>query len=130
MRKLKYAEVKLVRAAMLKEQKNRCALCHGPLHATARKAPVLDHCHDKGHIRGVLCTNCNAMEGKIKTAMTRAAGKVNRLAWLEKLVEYLKHHEEPQVALLHPTFKTEEEKRLARNKKARLARAKLKAQKG
>lgn len=34
-----------------------CAICQDT------KKLVLDHCHDKGHVRGVLCTLCNSMLG-------------------------------------------------------------------
>lgn len=127
MQRLKTTQVKPARDKILQAQGYRCALCQAPLHATAKKDPVLDHCHDAGHIRGVLCRNCNQMEGKVKTSATRAMGSSNRIKWLAALLTYWKLHEEPQVPWLHPTHKTEEEKRLARNKQARERRAKLKA---
>jgi Recombination endonuclease VII len=37
-----------------------CAICH-----TTKKL-VLDHCHNKGHVRGVLCTQCNSVLGFAK----------------------------------------------------------------
>ena len=127
MRRIKTSEVASTRAAILKAQGYKCALCGASLKSGAKKDPVLDHCHTNGHLRGVLCRNCNQMEGKVKTSATRAVGAVRAKDWLRSLVDYLDRHEEPQVPLLHPTHKTEEEKRLARNKKARERRAKLKA---
>ena len=47
-----------------------CAICGG----TQRL--VLDHCHDKNHVRGVLCALCNAGLGMFKddsSALRRAA---------------------------------------------------------
>lgn len=35
----------------------QCAICG------AAEKLVLDHCHDKGHVRGVLCNHCNSMLG-------------------------------------------------------------------
>ncbi|ANS06225.1 endonuclease VII [Phage MedPE-SWcel-C56] len=127
MRKLKQREIATVRASMLKAQGNKCALCDGALHASALKNPVLDHCHTGGHIRGVLCVNCNAMEGKIKTSANRAKNKMSIDEWLRRLVEYWEKHSVPQVPLLHPTFKTAEEKRVRANKLAKIRRDKLKA---
>jgi hypothetical protein len=126
MQRLTAKQVAPAREHLLKKQNHRCALCNAPLHARARKDPVLDHCHDQGHIRGVLCRNCNQMEGKVKTSATRAMGSANRIEWLSNLLNYWREHAEPQTPWLHPTHKTEEEKRLARNKKARERRAKLK----
>lgn len=127
MRRIKTTEVKTVRSAILKQQGYKCAVCTAPLHASATKDPVLDHDHDAGHLRGVLCRNCNQMEGKVKTCATRGKYKLSRIQWLTNLLNYWTLHSEPQVPLLHPTHKTAEEKRLAKNKKARDRRAKLKA---
>jgi hypothetical protein len=40
--------------AMLAKQGGKCALCGG---AMAR--PVVDHCHQSGAVRGILCHPCN-----------------------------------------------------------------------
>lgn len=129
MRKLKHAEVAPTREAILKSQKHRCPLCDGRMTKAGIKDPVLDHCHKHGHIRGVLCRNCNQMEGKIKNSANRAKNKLTYEEWLKNLSAYWELHSTPQVPLLHPTFKTPEDKRLAANKKARERRAKLKASK-
>ena len=42
------------------------------------------------------------------------------------LGKYLDNHKTPKYNYLHPSHKTEDEKRLERNKKARLKRAKAK----
>ena len=47
--------------AIVAQQQARCPICQqqmggpkrGPLH------PVVDHCHETGRVRGVLCNNCN-----------------------------------------------------------------------
>jgi len=46
---------------------------------------------------------------------------------LNKLVAYLNKNHQPQTPYIHPEHKTEDEKRLATNKKARQSRAKAKA---
>ena len=40
--------------AMLEKQKGKCLVC-----GQYRKL-VVDHCHEKGHVRGLLCSDCNA----------------------------------------------------------------------
>ena len=121
MRKLKQAEVKIVRDTLTKKQKGKCPLCGGSL---AKKGAVLDHCHDKGTIRSSLCRNCNGMEGKVKTAAIRSATKEGMIEWLINIAQYWKYNDENPSTLVYPYHKSEDEKRLARNKKARVSRAK------
>lgn len=40
--------------AMLARQNGACALCGGEM-----KRPVVDHCHQTGRVRGILCHPCN-----------------------------------------------------------------------
>lgn len=47
--------------AMLAAQDSKCATCKGEL----TKRPHVDHCHDTGNIRGVLCGNCNNALGLV-----------------------------------------------------------------
>ena len=125
-RRIKASEVPAVRTAILRTQGFKCPVCTGSMKAASVKEPVLDHDHDTGALRGVLCRNCNQMEGKVKTCATRAKHKLTRTEWLANLLAYWVTHKEPQTELLHYTHKTAEEKRLETNKKARERRAKLK----
>lgn len=120
MRKLKQAEIKPVRDVMAKQQNGKCPLCTKSL---AQKGAVLDHCHDSGAVRSALCRNCNGMEGKVRTAAIRSATKDGMVEWLENLAAYWRHHAENPSKYIYPTHKTEDEKRLERNKKARQKRA-------
>lgn len=43
-------------------QGNKCAICKDPF-SDAYKTQ-LDHCHDTGKVRGLLCINCNWLLGK------------------------------------------------------------------
>jgi len=104
-------------------------LCDGVMGGKG-KQPVLDHDHGNGHIRDVICRNCNGMEGKVFNLARRAKNNLTEKQWLERLLAYYVRHETPQHGgYMHPTHKTEAEKRLARNKKSRERRAKLKASK-
>lgn len=88
---------------------------------------MLDHCHQTGAIRSVLCRTCNGGEGKVKTSAVRyGRGLLNYIEWLENLAKYLRHHTDNPSKLMYPSHKTEEDKRLAKNKKARQQRAKNK----
>ena len=124
MRRLKRKDIPVVTQKLLKHQNNRCPLCDGPLTQRSKKRPALDHDHTTGYIRGVLCINCNGIEGKIHNLVRRAKGKSHKLVWLTRLKQYWDLHETPQYGgVFHPTHKTAEEKRLERNAKACKRRA-------
>jgi DNA-binding sugar fermentation-stimulating protein len=118
-RRLKFAEVADVREDMLAQQGGKCALCK--LACTSSEA-VLDHDHDTGAIRGVLHRGCNSLLGKVENNHKRYGVK-SLPAFLGGASAYISSHRENRTGLLHPTHKTDEEKRLARNAKARKRRA-------
>ena len=124
MRKLKYAEVKGVREQILHAQGHRCAICAIQL---PTDEAVLDHCHVSGAIRGALCRNCNGIEGKVHNLARRAKRQFTAAWWVERLLSYWATHEVNPTSLMHPTHKTAEDKRLARNKAARDKRAATKS---
>ena len=47
---------------MFKKQNGKCAICN----QISEKALSVDHCHDTGKIRGLLCGNCNRGIGCLK----------------------------------------------------------------
>lgn len=70
--------------AMVKKQRNRCAVCRKPETRKNRYGPLplaVDHCHKTGKVRGLLCLLCNTAIGKLKDspALLRAA-----IEYLEK----------------------------------------------
>lgn len=117
--RLKTTQVTTTRASMLSAQGGRCALCGLPLKA---EQAVLDHDHQTGAVRAALHRGCNSLLGKIENNHRRY-GVANLPAFLHGAVTYLHRHTTNQTGLLHPSHKTDEEKRLARNKAARLKRA-------
>lgn len=125
--KLARTKVAAATTVLLKKQGYKCPLCTGSLRATAIKSPVLDHDHQHGHIRDVLCNNCNGIEGRVRSLANRAKNGRTAKEWVSSLVDYWTRHETSQHGLVHHTFKTPEDKRLAANKKARERRAKMKA---
>jgi hypothetical protein len=52
--------------AML-EADNKCAICHKEPGGTHHKKLAVDHCHETGKIRGLLCMPCNTAIGKLPT---------------------------------------------------------------
>ncbi len=113
---------------MIVKQGGKCPLCNERLVGPKAKKPALDHCHVRGHVRDVLCIWCNGREGKVFN-LARTAQKDDPVGWIRRLADYLEKHQVSQHGIMHPTHKTEVEKRLERNKKARDKRAALKAKK-
>ena len=64
---------------MVTEQKGLCAIC--------REAPAehVDHCHETGLVRGILCFNCNGGLGQFK----------DRVDILRKAIDYLERTRDP-----------------------------------
>lgn len=119
--KLKTAQVLLVKQAILsKRQEFKCALCATTLTVAGA---CLDHDHSTGLVRGVLCRNCNGIEGKIKNLVTRARRGMDYEDYLGKVILYWLHHKEDRTGMLYPTHLNEDEKRIKRNAKARKKRA-------
>lgn len=110
------------------EQGGMCPLCGKPIDTTIKGEGVIDHDHDTGEIRGVLHRSCNAAEGKISNAAARwgakSANYADIIAYLEATVAYLK---QPGTGMMYAMHKTPDEKKDARNKAARDARAAVKA---
>ena len=102
---MKPKDIAHVRQALLTAQNNLCALCEQLI---AEGQAVLDHCHKTGQIRGVLHRGCNAFEGTVVNSLPRNLITAQRLiVILRNLVDY----QQQLKPLLHPTYKTAEEKR-------------------
>lgn len=125
--KMKRSQIPAVTAEILAEQKGICPLCKQVI---PKGMACLDHDHVTGEIRGVLCRNCNGMEGRIYNRVIAAKRNLTCIEWATNLVKYWKYHQVSRHHLLHPTFKTEDEKRIERNAKARARRLAKKEQKG
>lgn len=119
MRKLKQSEIAPTREFMLALQTGNCRLCKLPLPAS--KA-VLDHDHSTGAVRDTIHAGCNSLLGKVENNHKRY-GVPNLAAFCHGVASYLQRHETDQHGLLHYTHKTPDEKRVARNTKARKSRA-------
>ena len=125
MQRLKHSEVAAFRDKLYVAQGSVCALCGQAIEASAR---VLDHCHTTGEVRGVLHRGCNSMLGHIENNRPRyqLTSTVRMAGFLNKVLPYLAWNLSTHRGILYPTHRTEEEKRLLRNKRARTKRAKEK----
>jgi len=83
-RKLKYREIAVVREQLHSEDPV-CSLCEREI----TEDPCLDHCHDTGHVRNVLCRVCNSMLGKIENAAKRVGKGVNPITFIANCLEYV-----------------------------------------
>jgi Recombination endonuclease VII len=78
-----YGLTEAERDAMIAAQYGLCAICLAapPVH--------VDHCHNTGRVRGVLCFNCNSAIGKLRDdpgAARRAAAYLEGNLWKPTLV--------------------------------------------
>lgn len=121
--RLKTTEVSKWRTSLLLRQGGRCAVCKMPC---SEAEAVLDHDHSSGAVRAVLHRGCNALLGKVENNYKRYGVK-NLHAFCNGLAQYFTTHTINITGLLHPTHKSEDEKRVARNTAARKARALKKA---
>lgn len=55
----------------LKTQNGGCAICKG-VNANGERLAI-DHCHETGRVRGLLCSNCNLGLGYFKDDLERLA---------------------------------------------------------
>jgi hypothetical protein len=76
-------------AALLERQGDVCAICQRPETRTDKTGNVyrlsVDHCHETGRVRGLLCRACNSGIGLFSDDDDR----------LERAARYLRHHALP-----------------------------------
>lgn len=117
--RLKQREIKEWRRKMYEDQGGKCLLCG--CHIEQDKA-VLDHCHSSGFIRGTLHSGCNALLGKVENNYKRVGMSKEQLnGFAPSILEYIEG--DYSMNPFHPSHRTQEEKRLSRNEKARKARS-------
>lgn len=120
--KLSNAQLKPVRDKIRADQRGLCALCAQPLSVPDA---VLDHCHKHGFIRGALHRSCNSLLGVLENNRKRfgLGDDLAFAAFMKGAHDYIVKHATPQTNLVHPTFLTEDEKRLRKNRLAVKRRA-------
>ena len=55
---------------LLESQNHKCGICESDVKLFVRnnQAGVVDHCHETGEVRGILCGPCNTAIGQIEKA--------------------------------------------------------------
>lgn len=122
--KFKRTELPSIKKALILKQHGVCPICKGDLTRCAPINVVVDHDHDTGIVRAALHRGCNGLDGKVKRfLMTWGKAKTfyEAMKTLDNLLEFWKLHREPQTEWIYYDHKTATEKRLALNKKRRLA---------
>lgn len=69
---------------MLQDQDEKCAICGGEgfkMHEGIKESLVVDHNHDTGRVRGLLCNNCNRGLGLFQDSIKN----------LQSAIRYLKN---------------------------------------
>lgn len=128
MEKLKTKDLPATKAKLVAMQQGICPLCGGDLRRIKPINVVVDHNHDNGAVRAALCRGCNGAEGKVKRLITTFGKTADPRIFLKRLLDYWAYHSTPRTPWIHPTHKTAEEQRALRNKRARAAYAKKKAE--
>ena len=126
-KRIKAGDIKKIRADLLTKQDWVCPLCLRNLRHILPRQRCVDHDHSltgpsAGAIRGVLCSNCNGNDGRIRRRVICSKGSLTEIQWLENLLNYWKKHATNQTGLIHHTWKTPDERRLITNRKARARR--------
>lgn len=116
--RLKPQDIKPLRLELLKQQNYTCAICQEPL--TEQQA-VLDHCHQTGRIRSVLHRGCNCYIGHLENNQKRNQITASRLTSI--LANYATYVQ-TQKDILHPAYRTPEERQERARKRAKKRRQK------
>ena len=66
---------------LLVKQNGLCAICKEPERSKRKKYLAVDHCHETGRIRGLLCSTCNVGLGALGDSIE---GIRSALAYLEE----------------------------------------------
>lgn len=114
--RLKPKDIPLLRDKLAKEQGGKCWICQIEL---SKVVPTLDHSHQTGFCRSTLCQNCNGLEGRVFNLARRGKRQRTEMDFVKSIVAYWEYHAQNPRAEIHPSHRTPEEKRIARNKKAR-----------
>lgn len=76
----KYKITQLEFDKLLKDQKNKCAICSNKFKNS--KDTHIDHCHNSSKVRGLLCNGCNIALGQFQ----------DNIQFMENSIKYLENH--------------------------------------
>jgi hypothetical protein len=70
---------------MLAKQDHKCAICGTEGNNSINKTKMfIDHCHDSGEVRGLLCSKCNMALGNFNDDIDTLKNAINYLAQFER----------------------------------------------
>ena len=78
---------------ILEEQEHRCGICRAHI-SNLDKSLAVDHCHETGMIRGLLCSKCNLGLGSFKDSIPILA---RAILYLEDFAKKQGAGEEPNL---------------------------------
>jgi len=103
-----------VRKELLEKQDYKCGICKLDLRDESGSNQHVDHDHETGMIRSVLCQKCNLLEGTMLYRFKRS-GHVGRgtdyVEWVEQLLVYLKKE---HTTYEHPSLMSDRWKKFRR----------------
>lgn len=103
--KIKYSDLKRVKQELIKIQDWLCPICQRDLSTLKSRDVCVDHNHNTGYIRAVLCRSCNSMEGRVYKLFIRMGLRkagVDYYRYLHYLAWYI---DTPDTCYLHPKHK-------------------------
>ena len=110
-KRVKSTGLSTIRQELLESQEYKCGICEIDLKEEHGTNQHVDHHHETGMIRGVLCQKCNLLEGTMLYRFRRS-GHVARgtdyIKWVEQLLEYLK---KPYTEYEHPSHMSQKWKK-------------------
>jgi len=117
--KLQNKDIPKIKEKLLKKQKGICPICNRNLYKLESKQRCLDHNHNTGFVRAVLCRGCNSFEGKVYKIYVRLGLRNQKVDYKEVLEGLKKYIDYPETTYIHPLHKNETKKHTKLSRKIR-----------